>query len=129
MRDSGNGCGMVCMATLVAAASFFPALSAHGASDVRDFGVSGDEYLDLVEAAVAAYPDSHVEDYIDDADRNGVHEHGFPRLAANIAAVATRARLGSGVHTIRISNATAWTPDIDRMTVVPASADSASCGK
>ena len=46
-----------------------------------------------------------------------------------IAAVATRARLGSGVHTIRISNATAWTPDIDRMIVVPASADSASCGK
>ena len=46
-----------------------------------------------------------------------------------IAAVATRARLGSGVHTVRISNATAWTPDIDRMTVVPALADSASCGK
>ncbi len=46
-----------------------------------------------------------------------------------IAAVATRARLGSGVHTIRISNATAWTPDIDRMTVVLALADSASCGK
>ena len=46
-----------------------------------------------------------------------------------IAAVATRARLGSGVHTIRISNARAWTPDIDRMTVVPALADSASCGK
>ncbi len=94
MRDSGNGCGMVCMAMLVAAASFFPALSAHGASDVRDFGVSGDEYLDLVEAAVAAYPDDHVEDYIDDADRNGVHEHGFPRLAANIAALVSAGRHG-----------------------------------
>ena len=61
---------------------------------------------------------------------DGVEVRGA--AAANggaIAAVATRARLGSGVHTIRISNATAWTPDIDCMTVVPASADSASCGK
>ena len=82
------------MAMLVAAASFFPALSAHGASDVRDFGVSGDEYLDLEEAAVAAYPDDHVEEYIDDADRNGVHEHGFPRLAANIAALVSAGRHG-----------------------------------
>ncbi len=55
-------------------------------------GVSKAEYLDLVEAAVAAYPEEHVEEYIDDADRNGVNEHGFPRLAANLAALVSAGR-------------------------------------
>ena len=64
------------------------ALSAHGAT----VGVSKDEYLDIVEAAVAAYPDDHVAEYIADADRNGVQEHGFPRLAANIAALVSAGR-------------------------------------
>ena len=61
--------------------------------------------------------------------KDGVEVRGAAANGGAIAAVATRARLGSGVHTIRISNATAWTPDIDRMTVVLALADSASCGK
>jgi hypothetical protein len=52
-----------------------------------------------------------------------------PAKDGAIATVATRVTLGRGVHTVRLSNATAWMPDIDRMTVVPASADSASCGK
>ena len=52
-----------------------------------------------------------------------------PATGGAIAAVSTRVKLGSGVHTVRLSNATAWMPDIDRMTVVPATADSASCGQ
>lgn len=55
-------------------------------------GVSKAEYLDLVEAAVSAYPEDHVAEYIDDADINGVHEHGFPRLAANLAALVSAGR-------------------------------------
>ena len=54
-------------------------------------------------------------------------DHYFPMKVS--AAERPPQWLGSGVHTIRISNATAWTPDIDRMTVVLALADSASCGK
>ena len=54
--------------------------------------VSSGEYLDLVEAAVAAYPDDHIADYVADADANGVHEHGFPRLTANIAALISAGR-------------------------------------
>ena len=52
-----------------------------------------------------------------------------PATGGAIAAVSARVKLGSGVHTVRLSNATAWMPDIDRMTVVPASDDSASCGR
>ena len=52
-----------------------------------------------------------------------------PATGGAIAVVSTRVKLGSGVHTVRLSNATAWMPDIDRMTVVPATADSASCGQ
>ena len=55
-------------------------------------GVSRDAYLDLVEEAVAAYPDEHVDEYIEDADRNGVNEHGFPRLTANLAALVAAGR-------------------------------------
>ena len=59
--------------------------------------VTKDEYLDLVEAAVSAYPADHVAGYIDDSDRNGVHEHGFPRLTANLAAL-----LAAGRHRDRL---------------------------
>ena len=62
-------------------------------------GVSKAEYLDLVEAAVDAYPADHVADYIDDADRNGVHEHGFPRLTSNLAAL-----LSAGRHHDRLAH-------------------------
>ena len=53
--------------------------------------VSDAEYLDLVEAAVSAYSDEHVAEYVADADVNGVNEHGFPRLTANIAALCSAA--------------------------------------
>ena len=55
--------------------------------------VSKEEYLDLVEAAVAAYDDAHIAEYVADADANGVNEHGFPRLAANIGALISAGRM------------------------------------
>jgi len=68
------------------------AVAVAGSACSQPVGVSKDEYLDLVEAAVAAYPEDHVADYIDDADRNGVQEHGFPRLTANLAALVAAGR-------------------------------------
>ena len=57
------------------------------------------------------------------------------RRAATVAApstggkpgdVAVRLALSEGVHSIRLSNATAWMPDIDRMTLTPASNQTAN---
>lgn len=55
--------------------------------------VSRGEYLDLAEAAVRAYDAARLERYLDDADRNGVHEHGFPRLTANLGTLLAAGRM------------------------------------
>ena len=68
------------------------AVAVAGSACAQPGGVTKDEYLDLVEAAVAAYPKDHVAEYIDDADENGVGEHGFPRLTANLAALVAAGR-------------------------------------
>ena len=76
---------------LTGIASFGVAFFVYDAK-AAEMPVSSDEYLDLVEAAVASYPDDHVAEYIADADANGVNEHGFPRLTANIAALISSGR-------------------------------------
>lgn len=55
--------------------------------------VSKRDYLDLTEAAVAAYDDVRLRRYIDETDRDGVHEHGFPRLTSNLGALLADGRL------------------------------------
>ena len=55
--------------------------------------VTKDEYLDLVEAAVSAYDDAHIAEYVADADAKGVSEHGFPRLTANIGTLVSSGRM------------------------------------
>ena len=52
----------------------------------------GDVYLDLVEKAVGAYAPARVAAYLAAADRDGVGEHGFPRLAANMAVLVANGR-------------------------------------
>lgn len=42
------------------------------------------QYLDIMEKALDAYTDERIRDYIDDVKRNGLSEHGFPRLGANM---------------------------------------------
>ena len=64
-------------------------------------GVSKAEYLDLVEAAVSAYSDEHVERYIAAVEREGVQEHGFPRLAANIGVLVANGRIPGKRETFR----------------------------
>ncbi len=56
---------------------------------VRGFG---DAYLDLTEAAVAAYDDEHLVEYLADVERDGVQEHGFPRLSANLGVLVANGR-------------------------------------
>ena len=41
-------------------------------------------YLNLMEKSLAAYTDERIRDYIDEVKRDGLTEHGFPRLASNI---------------------------------------------
>ena len=55
--------------------------------------VSKSAYLDLMEAAVCAYPDERLVSYCAEAARDGVQEHGFPRLAANLAVLVANGRL------------------------------------
>ncbi|MBQ7312633.1 MAG: hypothetical protein IJW81_03525, partial [Clostridia bacterium] len=41
-------------------------------------------YIDLVEQAVNAYTDEHIAAYTREVRENGLREHGYPRLTANI---------------------------------------------
>lgn len=51
------------------------------------------EYLDLMEAAVSSYSDMHILKYICKCEREGVQEHGFPRLASNIGVLIANGRM------------------------------------
>ncbi len=41
-------------------------------------------YIDLMEKALSAYTDEHIQKYFNNVKTNGLTEHGFPRLTANI---------------------------------------------
>ena len=43
-----------------------------------------ERYIALMERALYAYTDEHIERYFDDVQKNGLTEHGFPRLTSNI---------------------------------------------
>ena len=44
-----------------------------------------------------------------------------PATAVKISRVSVRLRLAAGMHSVRLRNASAWMPDVDRMTIEPAS--------
>ena len=50
-------------------------------------------YLDAMETAVGAYSDAHVMRYAEETEREGVQEHGFPRLTANLAVLVAHGRM------------------------------------
>ena len=52
-------------------------------------------YLDLIELAVGAYTEEHIARYTADVKENGLREHGYPRLAANIGILLAN---GRGMH-------------------------------
>ena len=41
-------------------------------------------YLDIMELSLDAYTPERIREYIDEVKRDGLTEHGFPRLGANI---------------------------------------------
>ena len=85
-----------CRVTLVMAAC----LSASPLLATSSF-VSRSEYLDLMEAAVSAYSDEHMASYVEDTEKNGVQEHGFPRLTANLGFLAANGRLPAKRETFK----------------------------
>ena len=49
-------------------------------------------YLDLMERALEAYRDDHIVRYFDTVKAEGITEHGFPRLTANIGILIAHGR-------------------------------------
>ena len=41
-------------------------------------------YLDIMEKSLSAYTADRIREYIDEVKRDGLCEHGFPRLGVNI---------------------------------------------
>ena len=49
-------------------------------------------YIDLMEKTLAAYSTEHIVRYFNDVKRDGLTEHGFPRLTANIGILMAHGR-------------------------------------
>ena len=49
-------------------------------------------YIDLMEITLSAYSTEHIDRYINDVRRDGLTEHGFPRLTANIGILMAHGR-------------------------------------
>lgn len=49
-------------------------------------------YIDLMERALLAYTDEHILRYWDEVTKNGLTEHGFPRLTANMGILIAHGR-------------------------------------
>jgi hypothetical protein len=73
--------------------SFFLAATSAASACGSQAGVTKSGYLDFMEAAVRAYSDERIRSYHAEAERDGVQEHGFPRLAANLAILVANGRL------------------------------------
>ena len=62
-------------------------------AEVSPSGMTKSGYLDLMEAAVKAYTDDRINSYYEESNRDGVQEHGFPRLAVNLAVLVANGRI------------------------------------
>ncbi len=51
-----------------------------------------EKYIELMEKALSAYTDEHIQRYLNDVKENGLTEHGFPRLTANIGILIAHGR-------------------------------------
>ncbi len=49
-----------------------------------------ERYIELMKAALSAYTDDHIVSYFERAKKEGIVEHGFPRLTANIGILLCR---------------------------------------
>lgn len=51
-----------------------------------------ERYIELMERTLSAYTDEHIVRYFDDVKRDGLTEHGFPRLTSNIGILISHGR-------------------------------------
>lgn len=51
-----------------------------------------EKYIDLMEKALSAYTTEHIVRYFDEVRREGLSEHGFPRLTVNIGILIAHGR-------------------------------------
>lgn len=51
-----------------------------------------EKYIELMEKALFAYTDEHIQRYFNDVKTRGLNEHGFPRLTANIGILIAHGR-------------------------------------
>lgn len=49
-------------------------------------------YIDLMELVMTAYTDEHIKSYSETAFKNGIEEHGYPRLTANLGILIAHGR-------------------------------------
>ena len=61
----------------------------------QGYAVSKAKYLDLMEMAVSAYSQEHRESYLKRVQKDGLAEHGFPRLTTNLGVLLATGRLTS----------------------------------
>ena len=53
-----------------------------------------ERYLDIMEKALSAYDRDRIRAYIDEVKRDGLTEHGFARMGANIGILLAHGRCG-----------------------------------
>ncbi|MBE6601757.1 MAG: hypothetical protein E7637_04550 [Ruminococcaceae bacterium] len=51
-----------------------------------------EKYIELMEKALSAYTDEHIQSYFNEVKENGLTEHGFPRLTSNIGILIAHGR-------------------------------------
>ena len=90
--------GVLTMVAIIALPSFGSSVIAY---DSPACGVSKSDYLDFVEAAVRAYPNERLYSYCAECERDGVQEHGFPRLAANLSVLVANGRFPEKLDLVR----------------------------
>lgn len=49
-------------------------------------------YIDLMENVLSAYSDKHIREYTETVVKNGIEEHGYPRLTANLGILIAHGR-------------------------------------
>lgn len=100
-----------------------PLQGASGGMIVRYLGNRGSNYLEWRDVKVDEDGDYELTiDYATSEDRSFdvSIDGGAPRRVmayAKVSKVVLLEKLAAGVHTIRLSNASAWMPDVDRMTL------------
>ena len=72
-------------AVMLAASALFPSAL---------FGATRSDYLDIVESAVDAYTPERRAAYIGRVEKEGITEHGFARLTANLGTLVSNGRRG-----------------------------------